>query len=155
MWVIASSLATGVEAWNSGGERLLAATWKQCQHTNLTELDTMLKNINFAHQLQGKVMHMKTDSLCVYHWVLNTLIRKAWVCTKAASEILIRRQLSTLKVLVKEYELTVAVTLVISTQNMADQLTRVPQQWFNMMKRDPGHWLVLKKDPAWKRLKSL
>ena len=74
--------------------------------------------------------------MCVYHWISGTLTGKARVHTKAASEMLIRRWLSTLKELVKEYVLTVDVTLVLSTQNIADQLTQVPQRWFEAMKKE-------------------
>ena len=52
--------------------------------------------------------------------------------------MLIRKRLSTLKELVKEYALTVDVTLVPSTQNIADRLTRVPQRWFEAMKKENG-----------------
>ena len=55
--------------------------------------------------------------------------------TKAACEMLIRRRLNTLKDLVEEYHLTMDVTLVPSTLNLADRLTRVPQRWFDAMKR--------------------
>ena len=58
--------------------------------------------------------------------------------TKAASEMFIRRRLSTLKDLIEEYHLTVDVTLVPSTLNLADRLTRVLQRWFNAIKRSNG-----------------
>ena len=83
---------------------------------NLAELDAILKGINLSLQWQGKLLHVKTDSVCVYYWISDTLT----VCTKAASEMLIRRRLSTLKEIVKEYALTVDVTLVPSTRNIAD-----------------------------------
>ena len=66
------------------------------------------------------MLNVKVESVCVYHWILDTLIGKVHVRTKAASEMLIRRQLSTLKELVKEYALTVDVMLVPSTQNIVD-----------------------------------
>ena len=53
-------------------------------------------------------------------WISDTLTGKSHVRTKAANKILIRRRLSTLKELVKEYVLTVDVMLVPSTQNNAD-----------------------------------
>ena len=83
------------------------------QHINLAELDAALKDINLALLWQGKVLHVKMDSVCVYHWISDS--GKARVRTKAANEMLIRRRLSTLKELVKEYALTVDVTLVPST----------------------------------------
>ena len=52
--------------------------------------------------------------------------------------MLIRRWLTTLKELAKEYALTVDMTLVPSTQNIADRLTRVPQWWFEVRKKENG-----------------
>ena len=65
---------------SSFGERhktvLEDACWQQAennaQHINLAELDAVLKNINLALQWQGKVLHMKTYSVCIYHWVSDT-----------------------------------------------------------------------------------
>ena len=58
------------------------------------------------------------------------------MCTKAVTEMLMRRRLNTLKKLVEEYELTVV--LFLSNKNMADQLTRVPQRWFPAIKMENG-----------------
>ena len=102
------------------------------QHINLAELDAVLKGINLALQWQSRVLRIKTDSARMYHWVSDTLTGRARVCTKAASAMLIRRRLNTLKDLVEEYHLTVDVTLVPSTLNLADRLT---QRWFDAMKR--------------------
>ena len=118
------------------------ACWLQpeayTQHINLAKLDTLLKGINLAFQWQGKVLHVKTDSVCVYHWISDSLAGKACVCTKVSSEMLIRRRMSTLKVLMKEYALTVDVMLVPSIQNIAEWLKQVPQWWFEMMKKETG-----------------
>ena len=81
------------------------------------------------------MLHLKTDSLCSYHWLKNSLSGRSRVRTKAAAEMLVRRRLYTLSQLIEEYELTVDVTLVRSEQNKADELTRVPQQWFKAMKK--------------------
>ena len=67
---------------------------------------------------------------------------KARVRTKAASEMLIR-SLSTIKKLAAEYELCMDVTLVTSNCNLADGLTRVPQKWYESMKKgDELAWPV-------------
>ncbi len=58
--------------------------------------------------------------------------------TKAAKKMPIRRQLNAFKELVKEYELNVDMTLDPSTQNIANQLTRVLQWWFDIMKKENG-----------------
>lgn len=66
----------------------------------------------------------------------DTLIGKARVHTKAASEMLIRRRLETVKRLVTEYDLSVDVTLVTSNCNLADRLTCVSQRWYDTIKKD-------------------
>ena len=74
----------------------------------------------------------------LHHWVSDTLTGRTRVRTKAATEMLIRRRLNTLKKPVEEYELTVDVVLVPSNKNMADRLTRVPQRCFTAMKMKNG-----------------
>lgn len=105
------------------------ACWLQSEcedkHINLAELDTILKGINMALQWRVTVVHLKTDST----WVSDVLSGKSQVCMNAATEMLIRRRLSTIKELVKEYKLTVDMELVRSHANQDDQPTRVPQSW--------------------------
>ena len=52
--------------------------------------------------------------------------------------MLIRWRLDTIKKLVKEYALLMDVSLVKTSQNKADQLTRVPQRWLDAIKRNTG-----------------
>lgn len=94
-------------------------------HINLAELDAVLKGVNLALQCWIKMFHMQT---CVYYWVSDILTAKARVRIKAASEMLIKRRLDTIKKLLDEYDLLVDVTLVISNCNFADRLTRIPQR---------------------------
>ena len=138
VWIDTSSLAISVVV-KSGDLLIEDACWLQPahedKHINLAELDAMLKGINLALQWKATVLHLKTDSACVHQWVTDALSGKAWIRTKA-SEMLIRRQLSTLKELVVEYELTVNVEFVRSQVNQADQLTRVPQWWLDVLRKE-------------------
>ena len=61
--------------------------------------------------------------------------RKGRVQTRAASEMLIRWRLDVLASLVKEYGLFVNAVLVRSEHNQAVSLTRVPQRWFDFVKK--------------------
>ena len=92
--------------------------------------------MNLAIHWEARSLHLKTDSLCVYKWLTNTLTGKARVSTKAACEMLVRRRLQTFSELVKEYALVVDVALVRSNQNKADMLTRVPQRWLEAMRKE-------------------
>ena len=138
VWVDASSQAIGV-LLEKNGVVTEDAGWlrpmNHAAHINLAELDGVLKGINLALQWGVKVLHVRTDSLCMYHWVSDTLLGKARVRTKAASEMLIRRRLSAIKKLAAEYELCMDVTMVTSNCNLAEGLTRVPQKWYESMKK--------------------
>lgn len=66
----------------------------------------------------------------------HTLTGEALIHTKAANEMLIRRQLNTLEKLVDEYSLSIDDMLVKSNENQADKLTRVPAEMAQHKKRD-------------------
>ena len=131
VWVDPSSLATGVSLVYDGAV-VEDASWlrpeKDSQQINLTELDAIIKGINLA-------IFWKTTTL---HLFLDTLTGKVMVRTKAASEMFIRRRLDTIIKLMKEYVLSMNVSLVKSSQNKADWLTRVPQRWLDAIKRNTG-----------------
>ena len=131
VWVDASSLATGV-AVEYDGAIIEDASWLRPvhadKHINLAELDAVLKSVNLALHWRVSVIHLRTDSACVHRWISDTLSGKARVRTKAASEMLIRRRLSTLHELAVEYGLMIDVALVKSHANRADPLTRVLQR---------------------------
>ena len=67
-------------------------------------------------------------------WEENDSLR--WKRGSKAPEILVRRRLGTLQALVEEYALTMDITLVKSCQNRADSLTRVPQRWLDLHKKE-------------------
>ena len=139
VWVDASSLATGV-AIEYDGAIIEDASWLRPvhadKHINLVELDAVLKGITLALHWKASVIHLRTDSACVHQWISDTLSGKARVRTKAASEMLIRRRLSTLQELAAEYRLTIDVALVKSQANRADPLTRVPQRWLDALRKE-------------------
>ena len=114
-WVDASSLATGV-VLERRGDVLEDSCWlwpkNNTQHINLAELDAMVKGLYLVLQWQTKIVHLHTDSVCVYHWLTDTLMGRAQVRTKADSEILVRRRLTILQQLIREYSLQVDFTFV-------------------------------------------
>ena len=142
VWVDASSLALGAVLVN--GHVVEDGTWLRhddASHINMAELDAVVKGMNLAIMWNMKKLHLCTDSLTVYHWISDTLTGRARVKTKAFSEMLIRRRLSTLKSLIEEYQLELKVTLVTSGCNLADALTCVPQRWLRMAngQEPPSH----------------
>ena len=141
VWVDASSLATGVSLVYDGAV-VEDAYWlqpaKDSQHINLAELDAIIKGVNLPIRWKMTTLHLITDSACVHKWISDTLTGKARIQTKAASGMLIRRWLDTIIKLVKEYPLSMNVSLVKSSQNKPDRLTRVPQKWLDAIKRNTG-----------------
>ena len=131
LWVDASSVAMGA-ALEMSGQIVEDACWLRPtdgSHINMAELDSLVKGMNVALAWDIQKLHLRTDSLTVYHWISDTLSGRARVKTKAANEMLIRRRLGIFKSLVEEYDLDVDISLVPSAANLADCLTRVPQQW--------------------------
>ena len=102
------------------------------------KLNTIIEGINLAIFWKTTTLHLFNDSACVHKWISDTLTGKARVRTKAASETLIQRRLDTIIKLVKEYVMSMNVSLVKSSQNKADRLTRVPQRWLDAIKRNTG-----------------
>ena len=131
VWTDASSLALGV-AIELDGEVMEDGCWLRKDdgiHKNVAELDAAIKGVNLAISWGAKKLCLMTDSRTVYHWISNALSGKMRLKTKAASEMLIRRRLSTLQMLTEEYELDLSVRCVASAANRSDTLTRVPQKW--------------------------
>ncbi|KFD45928.1 hypothetical protein M513_13213 [Trichuris suis] len=131
MWVDASALALGVALEVNGaivedGTRLRP---DEARHFNMAELDAVIKGLNLALTWKMKTVELMTDSATVHRWIDDGLSGKARLKTKAANEMLIRRRVETVLALVREYELTLTVTLVRSADNKADKLTRVPSRW--------------------------
>ena len=101
VWVDASSIALGV-VLEVGGHVMEDASWlrpEDASHINLAELDVVIKGVNVALVWKLKTLHVRTDSLTVYHWIPDALSGKARLRTKAFSEMLIRRRVETLMAL--------------------------------------------------------
>ena len=132
VWVDASSLALGIVI-EVEGHAVEDASWLRSEdsssHINMAELHAVIKGVNAALAWKLKTLHVRTDSLTVYHWILNALSGKVRLKTKASSEMLIRRRVDTIKALVDEYGLALDIELVRSECNRADVLTRVSQKW--------------------------
>ena len=130
VWVDASSLGIVIEV---DGHVVEDASWLRSKdsssHINMAELDAVIKGVNAALAWKLKTLHVRTDSLTVYHWILNALSGKIRLKTKASSEMLIRRRVDTIKALVDEYGIALDIKLVRSECNRADVLTRVSQKW--------------------------
>ena len=93
-----------------------------------------MKGFNLASQWQARIVHLHTDSVCIYHWLTDALTGRARVRTKAASEMLVGRRLTIIQQLIREYSLQVDVTFVASEQNLVDGLTWVSKKWLEFIR---------------------
>ncbi|KFD46672.1 hypothetical protein M513_12440 [Trichuris suis] len=131
VWEDASALALGValEVDNSVIEDGVWLRPNDARHINMAELDAVIKGLNLAIAWRMRTIELMTDSAAVHRWLSDGLSGKARLRTKAANEMLIRRRIETVVALVREYQLTMTVTLVRSMEDKADRLTRVPRRW--------------------------
>ena len=114
MWVDVSSLALGIVN-EVDGHVVEDASWLRSEDSssriNMAELDAVIKGVNPALAWNLKTLHVRTDSLTVYHWILNALSGKIRLKTKASNEMLIRRRVDTIKALVDEYGIALDIEL--------------------------------------------
>ncbi|MPC53944.1 hypothetical protein E2C01_047847 [Portunus trituberculatus] len=92
-------------------------------HINLVKLDTAIKGLNLAVAWQVKKLELLRDSSTVHCWITDGLSGRTRLKTKAASEMLIKRRVGIVLMLVEEYGLQLTVSLLISSDNKADSLT--------------------------------
>ncbi|OUC43739.1 hypothetical protein D917_09560, partial [Trichinella nativa] len=121
VWVDASSQAVGV-ALEIGGSVVEDVAWlslDDAQHINMAELDAVIKSFNMAFSWQITKIRLMTDSATVHQWVTDGLSRKT-----RTGEMLIRRKVGIVLLLVEEFVLELYVELVRSANNKADELTR-------------------------------
>lgn len=151
VWVDASSLAVGV-ALEIEGDIVEDATWLRPKddsaHINRAELDAALRGINMALQWGRRKLTLITDSATVYGWLQSVINKTRNIKTRALSEVLIRRRLDTIQEIIKEMEMDISVKLVSSVDNLADQLTRVPKNWCNILQKSTNAVDTTKESPV-------
>lgn len=80
VWMDASSLAVGVSV-EINGSVIKDMCWvhplKDMQHNNVVEFNTLLKGANLTLKWQVGEIHLKMNSLCIYHLVSSSLMCKA------------------------------------------------------------------------------
>ena len=69
------------------------------------------------------------DSATIFGWLNSLVIRDKPIRIRGLGEPLVRRRLSLIEDLVKEFNLVIKLCLVKSAENKADALTRIPQDW--------------------------
>ena len=132
VWCDASDLALGV-ILEVDGVVAEDAAWLRKKtdynHINVAELEAVLKGVNLAVKWGLETIEIVTDSATVHRWIELTLSEERKIKSKGAAEIIVKRRLGILKVLVDELSLNISVVHVASKDNKADALTRVKQKW--------------------------
>ncbi|XP_047144620.1 uncharacterized protein LOC124818134 [Hydra vulgaris] len=132
VWCDASLLANRVMITQSD-RKTEDATWlrpkSDAMHINVAELDACIEGLNVALKWNPINVSIKTDFHSVFSWLNFELTRDKPVKCAGQCEMLIRRRLQIFEKLVEDYVINVTVTLVPTTKNIADELTRVPTKW--------------------------
>lgn len=134
VWCDASSLAIGV-CLEIDNHTVEDASWlrdiNDGAHINLAELDGVVKAVNMALKWNLKNVTILSDSATVCGWIRSVLTDSKRPKVSGLSEMLVKRRLNLVKDLITEYELEMQISLVKTSENKADELTRVPRKWLN------------------------
>jgi transposase InsO family protein len=132
VWCDASSIGLGV-VLEIDDHVVEDAAWLRkkddAMHINVAELEAVVKGLNLALKWNLEKLKIMTDSATVFGWLQSALTGSHRVKTHGTAEMLVRRRLSLVSELKKEYSVSMSVELVRSSVNKADSLTRVRKQW--------------------------
>ena len=92
-------------------------------HINLAELEAVVKGLNLAMKWGVTTVDVVTDSLIVSKWLNAALNDEKRIRVSGLSEVL-----SLVKSMVEELGINITVTLVLSAENRADIISRVPKK---------------------------
>jgi len=137
IWCDASQIASGCVV-QIDGVTVEDGSWLRPindeKHINVAELEAVMKGINMAMKWKPKEIIICTDSRVVFGWLKILLNRDKKIAIMGLSEMLIRRRLSLIDSVLKEYNLTWQCKWVSSDNNLADKMTRVKQSWLRIEK---------------------
>ena len=95
----------------------------------LAELESAIKGVGLEIEKGFESFTVSTDSSSVVGWLKSVVDKDEPARTYCLSSMLIRRRVQILQSLINEYSIDVKVVHVKSSQNKADELTRVPDRW--------------------------
>lgn len=98
------------------------------RHINVAELDAAIKGLTLAAEWGIKELTLNTDSRTVYGWLNNLLGNERRIKVGGLYEAIVRRRLQIILDIVDGAAMSVCVQWVPSKDNLADELTRVPEK---------------------------
>ena len=135
LWCDASDLAYGV-ALESDGSIIEDGCWlrppEDKRHINLAELEAVIKALSLS--LAVKWDFTMTHSKTVAGWLKQITDNVRRVKTKGLHDVLMQRRLQLIDDLVVTAGMTVEVQWISSSENKADESTRVPLDWVKRFK---------------------
>ena len=135
VWCDASQIAYGV-ALERINQIIEDGAWLQKAddgtHINLAELNAVIKGINLVMKWGDEDITIFTDSAVVYSWLSSLLKKDKRIRVSGLSEMLVKRRLSIFSETLEAYKVDWSVSLVSTTKNKADRLTRVPKHWLTI-----------------------
>ena len=98
-------------------------------YINLAELNAVIRGVNLAMKWGAGDITIFTDSAAVYSWLSSLLKKDKCSRVSGLSEMLVKRRLLIFSETLEAYKVEWSVSLVSTTKNKADGLTRVPKHW--------------------------
>ena len=96
-----------------------------------------MQGITLAAKWKVRKFNLMTDSKTVAGWLSQLLSNTRRVETSGLHELLVRRCFDIIDDMVEMLSLNVEVVWIPSSENRADQLTRVPKDWLSLAKSSP------------------
>ena len=135
VWCDASQIAYGV-ALKRKNQIIEDGAWLRKAddgtHINLAELNAEIKGVNLAKKWGAGNIIIFTNSAAVYSWLSSLLKKDKRIKVSGLSEMLVKRRLSIFLEPLEAYKVEWSVSLVSTTKNKADGLTRVPKHWLTI-----------------------
>ena len=135
VWCDASQIAYGV-ALERKNQIIEDGAWlrkaNDGTHINLAELKAVIKGVNLAMKWGAGDITIFIDSAAVYSWLSSLLKKDKRIRVSGLSKMLVKRRLSIFLETLEAYKVEWIVSLVSTTKNKADGLTRVPKHWLTI-----------------------
>ena len=135
VWCDASQIAYGV-ALERKKQIIEDGAWLQKAddgtHINLAEFNAVIKGVNLAMKWGAGDITIFTDFAAVYSWLSSLLKKDKHVRASGLSEMLVKRRLLIFSETLEAYKVEWSVSLVSTTKNKVNGLTRVPKHWLTI-----------------------
>ena len=135
VWCDASDTATAA-VLECNDEPIEDGTWLRRKrdpiHINIAELIAVLKGVKMAVRWKMSNLEILTDNAAVFYWLESVRVGEKKVRVSGDGELLVKRRLEIIRMMLEDANVEWKVTLVESQANNADHVSRVPDHWTQM-----------------------